>query len=424
MTNKKIIDFKSQSETFERIKNNDTIEFYINGNQLTNNSDNQLNTPESIDVAQIYKEQLLYAIRQYVGKSYDNVVFLSGAGTSMFDTDHASQAGPSMWSLAEYVDDNFFLLHNIRLSEIKTTNFDFFRDIDSANRSEYLYGHFEKYISYLESHPVKLNNGTIVKDEIFTLIINRVSNIDYALAWKHASILNSLIRLSKPNARPSVVTTNYDSLFEIQGDNAGLLVVDGFGYSRTPKFQDSNFDLRLMVQPLYESSDRLYEKRNAFNLLKLHGSLDWKKTVSDSQNSEYDIFRIPEGTNLDLKNRVMIFPSSNKYKSAFTEPYFELMSRFQALLRLRNTLLITSGFSFADMHILRMVKKAAKENEQLSMLITDPGTFDDSGELSGEFTKFSDLLNSSHRIAVMQSKFAELAVFLEKVTKDVYDNVE
>lgn len=423
MTKEIIIDFKSLSDVYEKHKENDTFTYWINGAQVISQNSSLGKEEPATDISQIYKARLASTIRQYLRKSYDNIVFLSGAGTSIFDQDHADQSGPGMWSLAEYVDEHIHSEYGICLADsVFKDNPEFFDGKTAVDNKSYLFDHFEQYITYLESHPKTFADGRNFKEVIFNLIVNRISNINYDLGWKHSSVLNSLIRMSKQGSRPSVVTTNYDHLFEYQGENAGLLVVDGFSYGRTPKFQDSNFDLHLMVKPLYDSSDRFFEKQNAFNLLKLHGSLDWKKEYASSLRHEYTVVRSSENAELHLAERVMIFPSSNKYESAFTEPYFELMSRFQALLRMRNTLLIKSGFSFADMHILRMVMKASKENEQLSMLITDPKAFGENGELTNEFKNFSDILSNSHRIAMMPASFSELAEFMEQATKDAYDN--
>lgn len=56
---------------------------------------------------------------------------------------------------------------------------------------------------------------------------------------------------------------------------------------------------------------------------------------------------------------------------SYEEPYFELFSKFQEILKKPNTLLITTGFSFADNHISRMITQAIKHNLGLYTLVTD-----------------------------------------------------
>lgn len=67
----------------------------------------------------------------------------------------------------------------------------------------------------------------------------------------------------------------------------------------------------------------------------------------------------------------MIFPSSSKYRQSYENPYFELLSKFQELLKMQNTVLITTGFSFADNHISQMIFRAVKHNPGLSILACD-----------------------------------------------------
>lgn len=68
---------------------------------------------------------------------------------------------------------------------------------------------------------------------------------------------------------------------------------------------------------------------------------------------------------------VMVFPSSDKFAQSYQEPYFELFTKFQELIKRPNTLLISSGFSFADDHISKMITQALKNNSGLKLLVTD-----------------------------------------------------
>ena len=67
----------------------------------------------------------------------------------------------------------------------------------------------------------------------------------------------------------------------------------------------------------------------------------------------------------------MVFPSSDKFAQSYQEPYFELFTKFQELIKRPNTLLISSGFSFADDHISKMITQALKNNSSLKLLVTD-----------------------------------------------------
>ena len=84
---------------------------------------------------------------------------------------------------------------------------------------------------------------------------------------------------------------------------------------------------------------------------------------------------------------------------SYEEPYFELFTKFQALLRKQNTLLITTGFSFADNHITKMITQAIKHNSGLAVLVSDFNI-----EQTHENWKELDKLRENHfRIAFLKA---------------------
>lgn len=95
----------------------------------------------------------------------------------------------------------------------------------------------------------------------------------------------------------------------------------------------------------------------------------------------------------------MIFPSSNKYMQSYQEPYFELFTKFQELLKRPNTLLITTGFSFADNHISQMIYQAILHNRSLSTLISDY----DIAQKNANWKKIEDLMNHNYQVAFLKS---------------------
>ena len=99
----------------------------------------------------------------------------------------------------------------------------------------------------------------------------------------------------------------------------------------------------------------------------------------------------------------MIFPSSNKYMQTYTEPYFELFTKFQELLHKKNTLLITTGFSFADTHISKMILQAIKTEPSLSVLFCDYKINLDSAKDNENIQALKTLMNKSYNIAFLKA---------------------
>ncbi|HEL1749899.1 TPA: SIR2 family protein, partial [Streptococcus suis] len=193
-------------------------------------------------------------------------------------------------------------------------------------------------------------------------------NTDYSYdrnKLKHGAILNILIKKIKSPNKLSVVTTNYDTLFEEAGAKLNYIIFDGFNFVEDPKFESDIFDWNLIREvPIMKTSELEYRDK-VFNLIKIHGSLTWER------GEDGNIYRKKKNAINNINNTVMIFPSSDKYAQSYQEPYFELFTKFQELLKKQNTLLITTGFSFSDNHISKMITQAIKNNSGLTVVVSD-----------------------------------------------------
>ena len=83
----------------------------------------------------------------------------------------------------------------------------------------------------------------------------------------------------------------------------------------------------------------------------------------------------------------------------YQEPYFELFTKFQELLKRPNTLLITTGFSFADNHISQMIIQAILHNKSLATLISD---FNITQE-NANWIKLEELMEHNYQIAFLKA---------------------
>ena len=163
----------------------------------------------------------------------------------------------------------------------------------------------------------------------------------------------------------SVITTNYDLLIEEAAASNNFVIFDGFNFTPLPKFDSNMFEWNLVKEVQNINTREVEFKEKTFNLVKIHGSLTWEKQDNG------DILRKNKDSITDTEKMVMIFPSSDKFAQSYQEPYFELFTKFQELIKRPNTLLISSGFSFADVHISKMIFQALKNNTSLTLLVTD-----------------------------------------------------
>lgn len=202
----------------------------------------------------------------------------------------------------------------------------------------------EKIIKYVQYKNIKFNNED---------------------GFSHLATIKDIIAKKQGHSKLNVITTNYDMLVEKAAETGNIVVFDGFSFSPEAAFDDSLFDWNLTKQIEGMNTKEISYNSNVINLLKIHGSINWI-------NKNNKVRRISKYANVRKSNeRVMIFPSSNKYKQSYDKPYFELLSRFQNLLHKENTLLITAGFSFADDHISRMILDSLKNKQGLKILVTD-----------------------------------------------------
>lgn len=308
----------------------------------------------------------------FIHRSFDNIIILAGAGASVVSTEESidKDFGKTVFMLAQDIkseldsDTSLFSLQDLA----KESKYDVSVEIDSDgekkifnpdfNLEDFLSNliTFEKYVP--DAIKEKYQKS---KNKIFQLIRNNTSYDFNKEKLKHAAFINTLAKKVKSPSKLTIVTTNYDTLFEDAAESIGFTVMDGFSFSHKPYFDSNMFEWNLVKDIENVKTKELEYKKNILSLLKIHGSLTWER-------DELGIRRKDKST---IVTPIMIFPSSNKYMQSYQEPYFELFTKFQELLKRPNTLLITTGFSFLDTHISKMITQAITHNKGLSTLVSD-----------------------------------------------------
>lgn len=330
---------------------------------------------KEIDFKRLISEKIR---RTIYGEKYSNIVFLAGAGASV-TPDLNPKYGKTVKMIA---NDVFKKLHE---------SDDLYTLEELAEKCRYGDGIILDSTDTEQSKPLALNDGFNLEDFLSTLFhyrpfvpkedneqFNRTvekilqlikDNTNYSYdnkVLKHGALLNLLSGLSgKDGNKFSIITTNYDVLIEEAAAENNFVIFDGFNFTPRPKFDSNMFEWNLVKEVQNVNTREVEFKDKTFNLVKIHGSLTWEK-----QNNG-DILRKNKDNITDTDKMVMIFPSSDKFAQSYQEPYFELFTKFQELIKRPNTLLISSGFSFADDHISKMITQALKNNSSLKILVTD-----------------------------------------------------
>jgi hypothetical protein len=174
----------------------------------------------------------------------------------------------------------------------------------------------------------------------------------------HSAFLRKIAKRSTRKPRVKLFTTNYDLCFETAASRIRFVVVDGFSHTQPQEFDGAHFNYDFVRR----ESDRDVPDYvpNVVHLYKLHGSVDWD--VQDRQ-----VVKVESAT-----KPLIIYPRVTKFELSYDQPYLELMSRFQAALRLPNTGLLAIGFGFNDAHLAQPLMAAIASNIHLRAMIVDP----------------------------------------------------
>ncbi len=367
---------------------------------LLNNNDIFSDEENVIDKEKKFKEQIKIRVSSFVNKGFDNIIVLLGAGASVVNTNDENgkkikdpQYGKTVNDLRDIVNQK--LKENNFLSIEELSNIIHFSDteLNNINFEDFL-SHLEGYCRYNTSTENNSNTSSkkLIEDinksrnKIYELIKDNLSYEFKNEVFKHGALINIALKLSTKSNKAHFVTTNYDTLIEEAAEKVHVTVFDGFTFSKEPVFDSDMFEWNLVRDVPYVNTSELEYKKRVINLLKLHGSLSWKK--------EDDTVYKRENTT----NPLIIYPSSSKYEQTYSEPYFDLFAKFQELLKRKNTLLITSGFSFGDNHISRMIIKSIETNRTLSMLFTDY-SIDDSPIVD----QLKQLLEDKYPVALLKA---------------------
>jgi NAD-dependent SIR2 family protein deacetylase len=299
--------------------------------------------------------------KQLLSKQFDNIVVLSGAGTSV-GIGIEDKCGKTMKGLWATVSEKLGL-DNLKKFVEKIG----FEEFDEENTNlEELISRSILAVDFLSSDKNDLQKMV----EAIENIIRDECTLDLPENAPHTTFLRKVTSRKLKYTRVKLFTLNYDLLFERAASRGGYILIDGFSYTSPRTFDGNNFDYDIVVR----NNSRLVTEDNyapkVLHLYKPHGSLDWVRIT----NSGKDFF-VKDYPN---DNPVLIYPSNSKFKYSFEQPFFEMMSRFQQEIRTKNTLLMTIGFSFYDNHIKTMIMEAINTNPGLTVMVVNPDVSDDS----------------------------------------------
>jgi len=147
------------------------------------------------------------------------------------------------------------------------------------------------------------------------------------------------------------------------------------------------FDLSNFKQSIIQRSHHFDNRSEipVFNLLKIHGSVNWKYKESESSNPDRKIYLSSDLSHLDkglLKDKstdfienykeqiLVVNPEDAKFsETVLNKYYYELLRSYSSELERENSILFIIGFSMADQHIREITKRASRSNPTLQIYI-------------------------------------------------------
>ena len=345
----------------------------------------------------LFKSAIRKENSAFIHRAYSNIIVLIGAGASVRCEGGSidDRFGKTVFMLAKKINEalkqnaSLFTLQElanlckysmpVELEDGQGLNREFNLEVFLSDLIA-----FKKYVPQENADKYEAS-----ENEIFKLIIANTSYEYDRKYLNHATFINTVSHLVKSPSKLTIVTTNYDTLIEDAADEMGYTVMDGFTFSHRPYFDSDMFEWNLVKDIENIKTNELEYKKNIINLLKLHGSLTWERDDKGIRRKEKN----------EVNKPIMIFPSSNKYMQSYQEPYFEIFTKFQELLKRPNTLFITSGFSFADNHISQMIYQAILHNKSLGVLISDYEV-DQNNE---NWNKMKNLMNQNYQVAFLKA---------------------
>lgn len=217
--------------------------------------------------------------------------------------------------------------------------------------------------------------------------------------------INQLILLRRNkllNKQVNIFTTNIDIFLERAIEQVGLESNDGFGKGFKPKYDLSNFKKSIFQKSLhFDNSSEI----PIFNILKIHGSLTWKRenqnvfldnsleqiqkvqttrrksllSVDISKDTIASLkIKLPKRINIRNFNTFLeeydklsiVNPTKGKFEqTVLDQKYYDLLRIYANELERENTLLFVMGFSFADEHIRDLTIRVANSNPTLMIYV-------------------------------------------------------
>ncbi|MDY7220287.1 SIR2 family protein [Denitrificimonas sp. JX-1] len=383
------------------------ISFYSSeANQLDDN-----NMPASVDIDD-KENKVVSSLVRFVNQLVDaeNLIILAGSGTSLtFNKDGQAAIAPSMtdlWHSCESLDASKFeeVLKSVNYADVAGT----WPDGEQKKDIELLLSLCDSYLPLKNLSATRQRRVTNFLSEAKNKIIKETSFVDKVKSedWQsHNKFINTLGKRSPKQKRLKVFTTNYDLAFEVAASNTGVIVIDGFEFSKPYRFNPAWYQYDIVNRSQASEKGGAY-LTNIIHLYKVHGSVDWVRRGTG-------VYKKDESAAVGGEP-VFIYPSSTKYQNSYDSPYLDMMAAFLEAVQKPKTALLCVGFGFNDKHLNNAITMALRTNPEFMIMVATKDPFDTNGSFNAEVrTQFMSAIKAGDsRIGIADCSFKSLASLL------------
>ncbi|MDP0501842.1 MAG: SIR2 family protein [Verrucomicrobiota bacterium JB022] len=218
----------------------------------------------------------------------------------------------------------------------------------------------------------------------------------------YVQLLRKLVPRRGDFPRTKIFTTNYDLCLENAAEQLGMPYLDGFSFAYPRRFHGRWLDYDLVKRGKDKAGSEFLD--GVFQLLKLHGSVDWE--LHEDTGS---VLRNPA-----TKRPHLVYPRDEKFALSYEQPFLEMISRYQSSLREPDTCLVVVGFGFNDHHLVQPIRTALLTNpNSFKMVIADHAIEEKIGAKGWEpWTELSDCQLAGADITFVEGSFANFTQIL------------
>lgn len=277
----------------------------------------------------------------------NRIGFLFGAGTS-------KDAGyPLMGDLTKTVVSNLDATNREVLDEILAAKGIDYDAVTGDPNIEILSDLVTEY--FVMTHETKYSD---LESAIRALIVETILAVTTPDLSDHIRFLEGLKqRAHGISPTVTILTTNYDVLFELAACEVGLRMETGFDGPLRRWFDIASFDL---ARGTVEKTRFSKRSELHINLIKLHGSVAWLIDGTRIVESAQELHS-------PAKERSMILPRRRKVMDTLVDPFDQLFTKASRILGSSCRYLVSCGFSFGDKHINDQLLFPKLESGQIRM---------------------------------------------------------